>query len=137
MSESGIVAKFGLERGDVVGEMGYDDDVDDTMRLAIEDVIDGELVDEDADEVVDAILLWWREDDGDLTDALVDALTLLADDGTVLLATPKTGRTGYVEASDITEAGRTAGLSQITNLGSADGWSITRLSRARTVRAKR
>ena len=33
------------------------------------------------DEVVDVVLLWFREEDGDLIDALVDSITSLADQG--------------------------------------------------------
>ncbi len=51
----------------VVMEIGYDDDVDEDLRdLLMERV--GEFVDEDTDEVVDAVLLWWRDGDGDLVD---------------------------------------------------------------------
>ena len=35
------------------------------------------MVDEDTDEVADVVLLWWREDDGDLFDALTDAIASL------------------------------------------------------------
>ena len=38
-----------------------------------------------------------REDDGDLVDALVDAITPLADHGVIWLLTPKAGRAGHVE----------------------------------------
>ena len=114
--ESGVAVRLGLKAGDVVGEIGYDDDVDHDLRDAIEAIIGSELLDEDADDVLDAVVLWWREDDGDLTDALVDAITLLADTGVIWLLTPKTGREGYVEPSDIAEATRTAGLSQTTTV---------------------
>ena len=40
-----------------------------------------EIVDEDSDEVVDVVLLWYRDGDGDLADLLVDAIAPLADDG--------------------------------------------------------
>ena len=70
------------------------------------------MVDEDSDEVVDVVLLWYRDDDGDLVDVLVDAIAPLADDGFIWLLTPKRGRDGYVEPSDIAEAAPTAGLSQ-------------------------
>lgn len=132
-----IVARLGLEVGDVVGEMGYDDDVDAEFRDAIQDLTTTELVDQDADEVVDGMLLWWRDGDGDLTDTLVDGLTLLADDGVIWLVSPKTGRDGYVEPSEIAEAGRTAGLSQTTNVGSSGDWMVTKLSRARAPRVPR
>ncbi len=132
-----IVARFGLSAGDTVGEIGYDDDVDHGLRDAVESLTTNRLVDEDADEVVDAILLWWREDDGDVTDAMVDALTLLADDAAIWLLTPKTGRDGYVEPSEIAEAAKTAGLSQATSVGGTEDWMITRLARTRAPRQKR
>lgn len=132
-----IVARFGLSAGDAVGEMGYDEDVDHDLRDAVEALTTTELVDEDADEVVDSILLWWRDGDGDITDAMVDALTLLADDGLIWLLTPKTGRNGYVEPSEIAEATRTAGLSQTSSVGSTGDWMITRLARARAPRQQR
>ena len=62
--------KLGIEHGMVVQELGWDDDVDDDLRGVIEQQCGGELVDEDSDEVVDVVLLWWRDGDGDLVDAL-------------------------------------------------------------------
>ena len=50
------------------------------------------------------MVLWFRDDDGDLTDALVDATTMIDDGAPIWLLTPKTGRDGYVEPSDINEA---------------------------------
>ena len=82
---------------------------------------------EDYDDVVDVVLLWWREDDGDLVDALVDALTDLADGGVVWLLTPKAGRPGHVEPSDIGDAAPTAGLNQTSSVSAAGEWSGTRL----------
>ena len=70
------------------------------------------MVDEDTDEVVDVVVLWWRDGDGDLVDALIDAIGPLADNGVIWLLTPKTGRGGHVEPSEIAEAAPTAGLSQ-------------------------
>jgi len=78
-------------------------------------------------DVVDGVLLWWRDGDGDLVDALVDALTPLADGGYILLLTPKTGRPGYVEPSEIGEAAPTAGLSQTSTVSAGPNWSGTRL----------
>jgi hypothetical protein len=72
--------KLGLSSGLVVQELGWDEDVDDDVRVMIEDAIDGELI-EDAMEAVDLVLLWWRDEDGDLVDGLVDALTDLTDSG--------------------------------------------------------
>src|SRR5690606_9190652 len=97
-------ARLGFQPGQVVQEIGYDDDVDQELREAIEGVIETDLVDEDYDDVADAVVLWFRDDDGDLTDALVDAGTYIEEGGAILLLTPKTGRDGYVEPSDISEA---------------------------------
>ena len=135
--EHGVAVRLGLKAGDVVGEIGYDDDVDHELREAVETIIGSELLDEDADDVLDAVLLWWREEDGDLTDALVDAITLLADTGVIWLLTPKTGRTGYVEPSDIAEATRTAGLSQTTTVPGGTDWTTARLARAKQGRIRR
>ena len=104
--------RMGFAPGMVVQELGYDDDVDPDLRDAIEERTGEEMVDEDSDEVVDVVLLWYREDDGDLVDVLVDAIAPLADNGFIWLLTPKRGRAGYVEPSDIAEAAPTAGLSQ-------------------------
>jgi hypothetical protein len=119
--------KLGIQRGQVVQEWGWDEDTDDDIRADAEDACGGELLDEDTDEVVDIVLLWWRDGDGDLVDALVDALTPLADGGYIWLLTPKAGRPGHVEPSDIGEAAPTAGLSQTSSVSAARDWSGTRL----------
>ena len=41
---------------------------DDDIRAAVEEACGGDLLDEDTDEVVDVVLLWWRDGDGDLVD---------------------------------------------------------------------
>jgi hypothetical protein len=111
----------------VVQERGWDEDTDDELRDAIADRSGNEMVDEDADDVVDVVLLWWREDDGDLVDTLVDALHPLADSGVIWLLTPKSGREGHVSPSDISEAAPTAGLSQTSSISAARDWSGARL----------
>lgn len=128
--------RFGIEPGMVVMEMGYDDDVDHDLRDALIDRC-GELVDEDTDEVVDAVLLWYREDDGDLVDLLVDALGPLADNGVVWLLTPKAGRPGHVEPSEISEAAPTAGLQHTSSISAGKDWSGARLVAPRAARSKR
>jgi hypothetical protein len=121
------VDRLGLTQGTVVQEIGYDDDCDDALRTAIVERTGAELVDIDYDDVVDAVLLWWREDDGDLVDALVDALSPLADGGVIWLLTPKAGREGHVEPSDIAEAAPTAGLSQTSSISAGVDWNGARL----------
>ena len=134
---AGVAERLGIEPGMVVQELGWDDDVDDGVRAAIEGVIGSEVLDENADEVVDVVLLWWREDDGDLVDELMDAMGPLADNGVIWVLTPKTGRDGHVEPSDIAEAAPTAGLSQTSNIGVGEDWSATRLVSPKSAKSKR
>jgi len=122
-----LAERLGIKPGHVVQEIGYDDDTDEQLRECVEGLENVEFVDEDYDDVVDGVLLWWRDGDGDLVDALVDAKTPLAYGGYVVLLTPKTGRSGYVEPSEIGEAAPTAGLSQTSTISAGRNWSGTRL----------
>ena len=122
-----LAERLGIKPGHVVQEIGYDDDVDEQLRECVEGLENVEFVDEDYDDVVDGVLLWWRDGAGDLVDSLVDAKTPLADGGYVVLLTPKTGRSGYVEPSEIGEAAPTAGLSQTSTISAGRNWSGTRL----------
>ena len=122
-----VAARLGFRPGQVVQEIGYDDDCDDDLREAIVGVTGSDLVDLDYDDVVDAVILWWRDDDGDLVDALVDALSSLADGGVIWLLTPKAGRDGHVEPSDVGEAAPVAGLTQTSTISAAPDWTGTRL----------
>jgi hypothetical protein len=119
--------RLGLGRGTVVQELGWDEDVDDELRVQIEDSIDADLVDGDYGNVVDSVLLWWRNDDGDLVDALVDSLTDLVDGGVIWLLTPKVGRPQAVDPADIAEAAPIAGLSTTTTVPVSRDWAATRL----------
>lgn len=130
-----ICDKLGIAPGMVVQEVGADDDTDSALRAAVIERIGSELVDADYDDVVDVVLLWWREDDGDLVDALVDALTSLAESGVIWLLTPKAGRLGHVEPSDIGEAAPTAGLSSTSSVSAAPNWSGTCLVSPKVKRA--
>jgi hypothetical protein len=122
-----LAERLGIKPGHVVQEIGYDDDVDEQLRDMVAAGEGVELVDEDYDDVVDGVLLWWRDEDGDLVDALVDALTPLADGGYIVLLTPKAGRDGHVEPSEIGEAAPTAGLSQTSTVSAGKNWSASRL----------
>ncbi len=122
-----LAERLGFRAGQMVQEIGNDDDCDQALRESVVQLTGSELVGEGHDDVVDAVLLWWREDDGDLVDALVDALVSLADAGVVWLLTPKAGRPGHVEPSDIGDAAPTAGLSSTTSISAARDWSGTRL----------
>jgi hypothetical protein len=129
--------RLGIQPGMVVMEIGYDEDCAVELRDAVADRVGDDLVDQDSDEVVDIVMLWWREDDGDLFEALVDALSPLADNGVVWLLTPKAGRPGHVEPSDISEAAPTAGLSQTSSISAAQDWSGARLVAPKAARTKR
>jgi Protein of unknown function (DUF3052) len=126
-SERSLAERLGFKPGQVVQEIGYDDDCDEELRSSVETVTGSELVDEDYEDVVDVVVLWWRDEDGDLVDGLVEARTALADGGHIWLLTPKAGRDGHVEPSDIGESAPTAGLSQTSSISAAQDWSGTRL----------
>ena len=121
-----LAERLGIESGQVVMEVGYDDDVAEDLRDSVLELVE-ELVDEDTDEVVDAVLLWWREEDGDLVDVLVDVRTPLAESGVVWLLVPKPGREGHIEPSDIAEAAQTVGLQQTSNVSAGKDWIASRL----------
>jgi hypothetical protein len=119
--------RLGLKPGTIVQELGWDEDVDDSIRASIEETIDADLVDGSYGDVVDVVLLWWRDDDGDLVDALVDSLTDLVRGGAIWLLTPKVGRPGAVDAADVAEAAPIAGLSTTTTVAVGKEWTGTRL----------
>jgi Protein of unknown function (DUF3052) len=133
----GVAERLGIESDMVVQELGWDEDVDDDVRAAIEEVIGADLLDEDSDEIVDVVLLWWRDQDGDLVDTLVDARAPLADNGVIWVLTPKTGRDGHVEPSDIAEAAPTVGLAQTSNISICEDWTATRLATPKAAKSKR
>jgi hypothetical protein len=123
----GTAERLGLKPGMIIMESGYDDDADDTLREGIVAITGEDMEPEDTDEVVDVVLLWYRDGDGDLVDVLVDSIAPLADDGYIWLLTPKRGRDDYVEPSDVTEAAAIAGLSQTSITTAGADWSAARL----------
>lgn len=124
----GAISELGLTEDSIVQEFGYDDDVDFDLRERIEELTGEEILDEDDQEVVDAVLLWWRDGDGDLVDALVDTQSQLDEGGVVWLLTPKSGRDGYVSPADVESASSTAGLHRTTTAGVSEDWSAVRLA---------
>ena len=122
------VERLGIKVDQLILEVGFDQsDCDRTIRDAINAKTGNKFLDATSQEVVDAVILWWRDGDGDLVDELVDALTYLTEDGAIWLFTPKVGRAGYVESSDIQDAAPTAGMSQTTSFSACADWSATRL----------
>ncbi|WP_067433808.1 DUF3052 domain-containing protein [Nocardioides jensenii] len=124
---AGVADRLGFKPGLVIQELGWDTDTDDDLRVQIEDCIDADMVDGEYGNVVDSVILWWRDDDGDLVDALVDSLTDLVGGGVIWLLTPKVGRPRSVDAADIAEAAPIAGLSQTTTATVSKDWAATRL----------
>lgn len=135
----GLAERLGIEQGQVVQVVGAEvpEDVDTALLDDIAARTGTDLIyGDDTDDVVDVVVLWWQEGDGDLVDALVDALTNLGDSGVIWLLTPKAGRAGHVEPSDIDEAAPTAGLSSTRSTSAAPEWSGTRLVAPKASRAK-
>jgi hypothetical protein len=124
--------RLGFKPGMVIQELGWDEDVDDDLRVKIEDAIDADLVDGEYGNVVDAVVLWWRDEDGDLVDALVDAPTDLVGGGVIWLLTPKVGRPNAVDPADIAEAAQVAGLATTSTAGVSKDWAATRLVTPKT-----
>ncbi len=124
---SGFAARMGIETGFLVLQRGFLVDCDSAISDEIATASGSPLVDENSQEVVDAVITWWREDDGDLVDELVDCLTYLTEGGAVWLLTPKVGRDGHVEPSDIKDAAPTAGLSLTSTFQASKDWIATRL----------
>ncbi|MEN9380677.1 MAG: hypothetical protein RIR99_511 [Actinomycetota bacterium] len=118
---------MGFAAGELILEVGYGPDCDDVLRSEISKITGTTLIEGQTTDVVDAVLLWWRDGDGDLVDELMDALTYLSESGPIWVLTPKVGRDGHVEPSDIQDAAPIAGLSQTSTIALAKDWAGTRL----------
>jgi hypothetical protein len=118
---------MGLAKGDLVLEVGFDGDCDSTLRDEIRGITETEFIENTTTDVVDSVIIWWRDGDGDLVDELMDAITYLAENGSIWVLTPKVGREGHVEPSDIQDAAPLAGLSQTSTIALAKDWTATRL----------
>ena len=118
---------MGLAKEDLVLEVGHDSDCDSTLRDQLMTITGTQFLKGSTSEVVDAVIIWWREGDGDLVDELMDALTYLSETGPIWVLTPKVGRDGHVEPSDIQVAAPIAGLSVTSTIALAKDWTATRL----------
>ncbi len=125
--------QLGLRRGMVVQELGWDDDVDEALRTVVMDAIDADMVEEAVD-AVDAVVLWWRVDDGDVVDGLFDALRDLSNDGVIWLLTPKVGRTGHIPQADLAEGALTAGLALTSTATVSKDWAANKVVRPKAGR---
>src|SRR5690606_21150441 len=124
---------LGLVPGMVVQELGWDEDVDADLRDDIMDIIDADMI-EDAVEAADVVILWWRDDDGDVVDGLVDGGTELDDDSYSRLLTPKVGRPQFIEPAAIAEGATTAGLQLTRTANVSADWQAHRMVRPKGVR---
>ncbi|WP_238335869.1 DUF3052 family protein [Serinicoccus kebangsaanensis] len=122
----GPMRKLGLREGQIVVEYGDDEDVEPGVRPATETVVGSPVEPDGYDGVVDVVLLWWRDGEGDLADELMDTLTTLEEGGCVVLLTPGAGREDRVPAADVQDACTTCSMiaSGAVNLG---GWIGQRL----------
>ena len=127
MGSDQVVDRMGFASNQLVLEVGLQSDCDEELRGSVKSKTGTDFVEGSATEVVDSVLLWWRDGDGDLVDELVDALTFLTEEGPIWVLTPKVGRDGHVEASDIQDAAPTAGLSQTVSFPCGTNWTATKL----------
>ena len=125
---------MGFEPGELVLEVGRGSDSDESLRSAITTITGTAFIEDQTNEVVDAVIIWWRDGDGELEDELVDALTYLSESGSIWILTPKAGRDGHVEPSDIQDAAPNVGLSQTSTLAVASDWTATRLVARKSVK---
>lgn len=121
------LARLGFSAGQVAIEFGYDDDVDLDFREQAEGVLTAALEDEDYDGIVDAVVLWWRDGDGDLADDLVDSFATLEDGGFIVLLTPARHRPDRVAADVVQEACATSGLTASGAVPVGEDWVAQRL----------
>lgn len=121
--------EFGFKSGDIVQEWLWDDDVDDGIRERIVDVTGEDLVDEEYDEPVDGVIIWWRDGDDEdaLSDTIVDAYAVLGDDGPLWVLLPKPGRSGAPSANTVQSAAKTAGMNAATPLTVNADWNGVQL----------
>ncbi|MCI1832216.1 MAG: DUF3052 domain-containing protein [Bifidobacterium sp.] len=131
MSETAFqnAEEFGFQSGDIVQEWMWDDDVDESIRSEIEKLTGEELVDEDYDSAIDGAIIWWRDGDDEdaLSDTIVDASTMVGDDGPLWVLTPKPGRSGAASSSTVQSAAKTAGMNAATPLTVSADWNGVRL----------
>jgi len=125
---------MGIKKGDLILEIGRDESSDLRVREQICAITGTDFLNGDSQEVVDAVIIWWRDGDGDLVDELMDSLTYLTERGMIWVLTPKVGRDGHVDPSDIQDAAPTAGLSLTSTISIAPDWSASRLVARKVVR---
>ena len=132
--EVATAIRLGITEGMTVAEVGWDDDCDELLRQAVEDLAGSPLVGDDHDDVIDVVMVWFRDGDDDLGDTLVDSIGQLAEHGVIWLFTPKPGREGHVEPEDIADAAPSVGLMATSSVSASRDWQGTRLVTPRSGR---
>ena len=122
-------ARMGINPGALILEIGAGPDSDQALREEISNLSGNPFLSEETEDVVDIALVWFRDDGDDdpvnrIVDLLVDSMTFLVDGGAIWVLTPKVGRPGHVEPSDIQEAAPTAGLSQTSSFAAASNCAL-------------
>ena len=67
------------------------------------------------------------DDEDELSDTIVDAYSVVGDDGPFWVLTPKPGRTGAASSSTVQSAAKTAGMNAATPLTVSPDWNGIRL----------
>jgi Protein of unknown function (DUF3052) len=122
-----VVGRLGFSGDAAVQVIGWDDDCDTELLDAVQEHV-GEVLMDQAPDVVDGVLVWWRREDGDLADGLLDALAMLADHGLIWLLTPRPGRAGHMPGSEVKEAVQVAGLRVTGSISVGADWQASRLT---------
>ncbi|WP_405854113.1 DUF3052 domain-containing protein [Streptomyces sp. NBC_00090] len=118
--------RLGIESGDVILDVGWDDDCDDAVRESVEAAAGRAVLDTEPEEPVDVVLFWFRAGDGDLDDMIAEAAEPLRDGGVLWILTPGPGRPGHVDPADVAESATVAGLAQVSTV-SVGAWNAGRL----------
>jgi hypothetical protein len=136
----GPAGRLGITPGALVQSLGGGSDGLPADQAILDDIraLSGEeLVPLESDEILDVVLVWFRAEDGDLVDTLVDARRSLDDGGVVWLMTPKRDHDGHVQPADVQEAVPTAGLQMTSTISASPEWSGSRLVAPKTMAKKR
>jgi Protein of unknown function (DUF3052) len=123
--DHGLPATLVIRQGQVITEIGRRWDCDESLREEVLAASGRALAGEVYEGIADAVLLWWRASDGDLSGALAEALIDCAGQGTIWLLTPSADRDGHVEPSDIAGGAATAGLAMTASFSAAPDWDAT------------
>ncbi|WP_374114147.1 DUF3052 domain-containing protein [Bifidobacterium sp. ESL0763] len=117
--------EFGFHAGDIVQEWLWDDDVSESIRQKIMTLTGEDLVDEDYGSAVDGVIIWWRDGDDEdgLSDTIMDAHSVLGEDGPLWVLTPKPGRPGAASSVTVQSAAKTAGMNAATPLTVSADWN--------------